>query len=169
MFRKKLEWNSKHTFYVQWHFFENRVVCEITWKNIAVRGRPRMTIWRMRVACWIPKATNTNSEYVILINVPLQQWLQEHALVLRYTYVASLVRILNVLLPLAGNMLMFRCLYHKSHFSGNTLFSLLSSLSLLARTAQSPWWFGYALDDLKIMTLRKVQPKSETNPVSYSL
>jgi hypothetical protein len=25
-----------------------------------------MTIWRMRIACWIPKATNTHSEYVIL-------------------------------------------------------------------------------------------------------
>ena len=23
-----------------------------------------MTIWRMRIACWIPKATNTHSEYV---------------------------------------------------------------------------------------------------------
>jgi hypothetical protein len=26
-----------------------------------------MTIWRMRFACWITKATNTHSEYVILI------------------------------------------------------------------------------------------------------
>jgi len=33
-----------------------------------------MTIWRMRVACWITKATNTHSEYVILIAFPLQQW-----------------------------------------------------------------------------------------------
>ena len=29
------------------------------WKNVVRRGRPQMTIWRMRVACWIPKATNT--------------------------------------------------------------------------------------------------------------
>ena len=29
-----------------------------------------MTIWRMRIACWIPKATNTRfSEYVIIIIV----------------------------------------------------------------------------------------------------
>ena len=27
-----------------------------------------MTIWRMRIACWIPTATNTHSVYVILIN-----------------------------------------------------------------------------------------------------
>jgi len=32
-------------------------------------------IRRMRFAYWIPKATNTHSDYVILINFPLQQWL----------------------------------------------------------------------------------------------
>jgi hypothetical protein len=36
------------------------------WENIVERGRTQMAIWRMRVACWIPKATDTNSEYVIL-------------------------------------------------------------------------------------------------------
>ena len=30
-------------------------------KNIVERGRPRITIWRMCIACWIPKATNTHS------------------------------------------------------------------------------------------------------------
>ena len=39
----------------------------------------------MRIACWIPKATNTHSQYVILIAFPLQQWLHERASVLRYT------------------------------------------------------------------------------------
>jgi len=29
--------------------------------------RPQMTIWRMNTACWTPKATNTHSEYVILL------------------------------------------------------------------------------------------------------
>jgi hypothetical protein len=24
-----------------------------------------MTLWRMRIVCWIPKATNTFSEYII--------------------------------------------------------------------------------------------------------
>jgi hypothetical protein len=45
-------------------FFENRAVYEITWKNI-VPERPQMTTWRMRIAYWIPKATNTLSECVI--------------------------------------------------------------------------------------------------------
>ena len=39
----------------------------------------------MRIACWIPKATSTHSEYVIRIAFPLQQWLQERASVLCYT------------------------------------------------------------------------------------
>jgi hypothetical protein len=29
-------------------------------------------IWRMRIACWIPKATKTDSECVIIIAFPLQ-------------------------------------------------------------------------------------------------
>ena len=51
-------------------FFEKCAVYEITWKNIAQPDRPHMTIWRMRIACWIPKATNTHSRYVILIAFP---------------------------------------------------------------------------------------------------
>jgi hypothetical protein len=50
-----------------------------------------MTIWHMRIACWIPKATNTRSEYVIFGAFPLKQWLHERALVLRYIYTTCLV------------------------------------------------------------------------------
>jgi hypothetical protein len=38
-----------------------------------------MTLWRMRIAYWIPKATNTLSEYVILIAVPLKLTLHERS------------------------------------------------------------------------------------------
>jgi hypothetical protein len=31
----------------------------------------------MRIACWMPEAKNTHSECVILIVLPLQQWLYE--------------------------------------------------------------------------------------------
>jgi len=44
--------------------FKNRDVYEIMWKNIVVRGRPQITIWRMRIACWIPKATNAHTQVV---------------------------------------------------------------------------------------------------------
>jgi hypothetical protein len=50
------------------------VAYAIMWKNNVERSRPQMTIWRMLVAYWIPKATNTDSEYVILFAFPLQQW-----------------------------------------------------------------------------------------------
>jgi len=68
-------------------FFENRAVYEIMWKNVVERGRPQMAIWRMRIACWMPKATNTRSGCVIPIVFPLQQWLHERAPVLRHTYI----------------------------------------------------------------------------------
>jgi hypothetical protein len=66
----------------------------IVWDNVEKYRTARqaiMTIWRMRSACWTPKATNTQSEYVILIDFPLQQWLHECASLLGYTYIASLV------------------------------------------------------------------------------
>jgi len=36
-----------------------------------------MTIWRMRIACWTTKATETQSQCVIFIDFPLQKWLRE--------------------------------------------------------------------------------------------
>ena len=76
-------------------FFDNRAVYEMVWKNFVEPVRPQMTTWRMRIACWIPEATNTNSEYVILASFPLQQWLHEGTSVLRYR-----LRILSVVLAL---------------------------------------------------------------------
>jgi hypothetical protein len=45
----------------------------------------------MHFACWMNWATDTHSEYVILIAFQWQQWLHECASVLRHTYVASFV------------------------------------------------------------------------------
>jgi hypothetical protein len=39
-----------------------------------------------------PTTTNTHSEYVILIAFPRQQWLCERAPMLRYMYIACLVK-----------------------------------------------------------------------------
>jgi len=49
------------------YFFENLAVYEIMWKNIVEPEGPQVTIWRMRIACWITKVTYTHSEYVILL------------------------------------------------------------------------------------------------------
>ena len=69
---------------------ENRALCDIKWKNVVKRDRLQMAIWRMRIACWIPNATDTQLEYVTIIAFPLQQWLHERAWMLCYTYVHSL-------------------------------------------------------------------------------
>jgi hypothetical protein len=61
------------------------------WKNIVEPGRPQMTIWRMRIACWIPKATNTQSKYVMFITFALQQRLHERASLLHFSTVAALL------------------------------------------------------------------------------
>jgi hypothetical protein len=47
-------------------FFENRIVYEIMYKNNVEWGRPQMTnvIRRMRIACWITKATDTHTHNV---------------------------------------------------------------------------------------------------------
>ena len=57
------------------------------WKNIIHPDRPHMTIWCMCLACWIPKATNILSRYVMLIAFPLQQLLHEYASMLHYIYI----------------------------------------------------------------------------------
>ena len=67
-----------------------------------------MTIWRMCIANCIPKAKNIHSEYVILIAFPLQQWLYERTPMLRYTYIACLVKNLFFsVLPAADNLAVF--------------------------------------------------------------
>jgi len=42
-----------------------------------------MTTWSMRIACWIPTSTDTHSEYVTIVALPLQEQLYEHASMLR--------------------------------------------------------------------------------------
>jgi len=50
---------------------------------------------RMRIACWIPKTTNTQSGCVILVALLQQQWLHESALILSYNCIACFVNILR--------------------------------------------------------------------------
>ena len=67
------------------------------WKNIVERGKPQMTMWRMRIACWISTATNTHihththTGYITIIGFPLQPWLHERPPMVRYTYIGYLV------------------------------------------------------------------------------
>jgi hypothetical protein len=72
-------------------FFENHAVCEIMWKNCVQPDRSQETTGRIRIACWIPKATNTHTGCVILIVLTLQQWLHERVSKLLDTNIACLV------------------------------------------------------------------------------
>ena len=54
-------------------------------ENIVESERLQITMWHMRIACWIPKDTNTHSQYATLIPFPLQQRLHERVSMLRYT------------------------------------------------------------------------------------
>jgi hypothetical protein len=96
----RLEWETFRITFVEKNetgisclilFFENRVVCEIKWENILQPDRSQMTIWFTRIASWVPKATNTLSEYVILIALPLQKLWNEGASILRFTCFPYLV------------------------------------------------------------------------------
>jgi hypothetical protein len=60
-------------------------------ENAVERGKAQVTTWRTCISYWMPTATNTHSEYVILIDFPLQQWLHESVSMLIYRYIACLV------------------------------------------------------------------------------
>ena len=75
------------------NFFENRAIFLDNVEQYGRGGRPHITIWDTHKTCSITKATNTLSEYVILIAFPLQQWLHESAKMLHYTHIACLATI----------------------------------------------------------------------------
>jgi hypothetical protein len=69
-------------------FFENRAVYEI--RNMEKHGSVGQatddnTTRLMCIACWLTKAIDTHSEYVILFAFPQEKWLQERASMLLYT------------------------------------------------------------------------------------
>ena len=76
------------------------------WKNTVESYKPQLTIRRMRIACWIGKATNTHSEYVILTALPVQKWLHERASTLRCMYIACLIFHI-ILLPVKRRFYIF--------------------------------------------------------------
>jgi hypothetical protein len=80
MFQKDIAEKIATTFLFSITLFRKLVLFyEIMCKNIIEPDRPQMTIRRMRIACWIPKAANTHSEYVVLTAFPLQKWINERA------------------------------------------------------------------------------------------
>jgi len=74
------------TYFRKWCYLSDNVK-----KKTLEPDKARITIWCMRLVCWITKATNIHSKCVILIAFPLQQWLHDRASMLRYRYIACIV------------------------------------------------------------------------------
>jgi len=74
-FRKKVIKKIKTPILHSELFSEIRAVYQIMWKKNcrAEHGMDNNTILRMRITCWIPKARDIHSEYVIRISFPQQQ------------------------------------------------------------------------------------------------
>ena len=75
MFQTKILEKIKRHFLFNNILPEYRTAYEIMWENMVERGRPQITIWRMGIACWLSKAIDTHSEYLIRIAYSQQQWL----------------------------------------------------------------------------------------------
>ena len=44
-------------------FYRKSCLCEVMWKMVVERGRPRMTIWRMHIGYWIPYTLRLCNSY----------------------------------------------------------------------------------------------------------
>jgi hypothetical protein len=94
-------WQYLAEFFLEREMFETKVVQKIKihilhsvtffWKSCSLwdnvkkkhcRSTDDNIIRCMRFACWITKATDTHSEYVILIAFPRQKWFRERASIL---------------------------------------------------------------------------------------
>jgi hypothetical protein len=64
MFQTNSQRKSKHILLSIIFFSKNRAACDTMCKNIIAPDRPQI-IWDMPIACWIPKATDTHSNYVV--------------------------------------------------------------------------------------------------------
>jgi hypothetical protein len=99
--------------------------------------KPHVTIWRMRIAWWIPKTTNTHSEYVILIAFPQQQWLHER--VWMHVKCASHSQLNWAILLFEGNSAGLRTVF-SSRLSNRELRSSLRESHISSVYLSTPLW-----------------------------
>jgi hypothetical protein len=97
-------WSHLVQSFLEWVMFQKKfvenikthILGPIMWDNVdkycrAGQATDGNIIRRMCIACWVPKATKTHSEYVIFIAFPLQYWLHESDFLLCYTCTVCLV------------------------------------------------------------------------------
>jgi hypothetical protein len=85
----------------------------------------------MRIACRVRKATNTHSQYVILIAIPLQQWLHGHTLPYRTLLYRTLHYLKLPYLTLPYTHIACFVLTALSHFPVITITPLFHTHSLI--------------------------------------
>ena len=76
MFQTKFVENIK-THILCSFFFKSCRLWDNVEKNMVERGRSQMTVWRMRITCWISKAIDIHSDYVIRIAFLLYKCIHE--------------------------------------------------------------------------------------------
>ena len=60
MFQTKVAEKIKTHILCSIFFFENCAFYKVMWKNIVKPDTPQITIWRMQIACWVTKTTETD-------------------------------------------------------------------------------------------------------------
>jgi len=130
-------------------------------------GQAKEDITAHVLACWITKATNTNSEYVILIAFPLQQYLHESVSIFCYTYILSLVSDWNDFHIMRGTKCVLKCvIWGKA--KGQTVPLQAWSVPESSRKLRSPNFMTTTQDDGKFVSLRHRPPLPPGNaPGTY--
>jgi hypothetical protein len=122
------------------------------WKNVLGLGMPEMRMWCLRIACCIPRATNTHSGCITLIAFPLQQWLPKGAPVLRlYVHCLSNIHL---------NFVSFLLVFHMSL----SFQVYLPTYSMEQNLSWEANWFVAIQEIPRILLNPKVQYRIHNSP-----
>jgi hypothetical protein len=88
-------------------FSRNCAVYETMCRNMAEPKRTQMAIWHTCFASWITKATDTHTEYVILIAYSWEQWVCECTSMLQYMKTPVLFHVVKSICPYIEQMWQF--------------------------------------------------------------
>jgi len=100
--------NIKTRFMFNDFFPENRAVCEIMWKTTVDPDRRWMAIWRMRIACWMTKASDT-------LSVSSTFCFSTVTMIVRMRLIVTFIRTLPVLISVF-NQLDGQSLFHNKFY-----------------------------------------------------
>jgi hypothetical protein len=116
------------------------------WKIVLQPDSPQMTIWRMRITCWISETTDTHPEYVIFISFTRQKWTRELASMLRlYVHCLSFcVFILKLVSEIYWKKVYLLCLQTPAYFIEHTA---------LLRTFVYQWFLLFLIQNKKSLLL----------------